>query len=197
MYIVYISIQMMVAAVRAFAKKDDLTTQEQKKAFKIQFQLNEKTMKKMETDFKKIQKGKSTEMEFAKNYKISFEDIEELRNEFKITGQEVLTKQLVKKSDTKFLELIKNFDQEKNKFFDNELKMKVGRKAFMEKYKLNKGEPSELDVLIQKYAKEGIQFDKTLSLVVVFMSHGKDGKILGISLVLFQNLKKRNPWIQF
>ena len=92
----------MIAAVRAFAKKDDLTTQEQQKVFKIQFQLNEKTMKKMESDFKKIQKGKLTKMEFAKNYIISFEDVEEFRNEFKITGQEVLPKQVAKKSDTKF-----------------------------------------------------------------------------------------------
>ena len=69
--------------------------------------------------------------------------------------------------------MIKNFDQENNTFSDNELKKKVGRKAFMEKYKPNKGELSELCDLINRYVTEGIQF----SLFVVFMSHGKDGKI--------------------
>ena len=186
----------MIAAVRAFAKKDDLTTKEQKKAFKIQFQLTEKTMKKMESDFEKIQKGELKETEFVENHKVPFEDIEAFRTEFKITGQEALTKQLAKKSHTKFLELIKNFDQEKNKFSDNELKKKVGRKAFMEKYRLNPKELSELSVLINRYVNEGIQFNKTLSLIVVFMSHGKDGKILGTSLILFQRFKKRNPWIK-
>ena len=180
-----ISLQMMIAVVRAFAKKDDLTTPEQKKEFKIQFQLNENNMKQMESHFKKIQKEELTEMEkqtkFAKNYKISFEDLEEFGNEFKLIGQETLTKQLTKKSDTEFLELIKNFNQEKTKFSDSKLKSQIGRKVFMERYKLKKGEISKLEEYLTKFAEEAKQFDKSQSVIIVLMSHGRSGKILGIS----------------
>ena len=70
------------------------------------------------------------------------------------------------------VDLIKNFDQEKSK---------VNREDFMERYKLQQKKITELDGYITEFTEEAILFDKSQSMMIELMFHGRNGKILGIS----------------
>ena len=54
-----------------------------------------------------------------------------------------------------------------------------GREAFRQKYELNKDDIKHLKSSIHKFKKEITSFSDTSCLVVIVMSHGRNGKVYG------------------
>ena len=164
----------MIAAVKAFAKKDKLGILQKKQAFRKQFQLfDDKNMNELEEFFKDLRSDPEKEAEeaikeFADTFLLNFEDAEEFENGFETSRRETLKNIFMAKLDRKQKLNLEN--EEEN----------IGRKAFANKYKL--GNIMELDNLITKFKTEAkTPLIDTGCLVLALMSYGNRGTIQGTS----------------
>ena len=168
---------MMIAAVKAFVKKDELN-KDNTEMFKDQFQLSDAKIDELE----EMEKS-----ELRQLYKFSSEDTDELKTDFKSLGQEEFKNRFVEKlrvtlklaeDDTKISELKKRFTETEREAIRGKFSG-LGREAFIEKYKLTDIERSGVDELIDFFKKQTVAFSEAKSQIVVFMSHGDNGKITG------------------
>ena len=169
---------MMQAAVKAFVRKDELKDGDTEK-FKMQFSLNDAKMKLLKEELQR-----SGSKEFGEQYKISVEDMEEMKRKFKTIGEDEINQymaglrdHLADKDHITIDDLDLSLEEHDAMYgrFEN-----LGRRVFMDKYRLKEENIKELDKLIQKFTEETISFSEAKSQIVVFMSHGKQGMIMGI-----------------
>ena len=155
---------MMIAAVKAFARKDELNDETKKEDFKKQFQLDKNI-----DELKNCCEDEGIK-ELVNKYFLTYEDAEEFTNDFKASREEALEEQLKKK----FKE---NLPEDKRCGIS--LKDEGGRKAFMNKYKIDDIDKIDTDIInkIEEQAKTPLK--ETDCLVVALMSHGDADTIQG------------------
>ena len=177
-----IIIQMMIAAVKVFVKKDKLTA-DNVEMFKRQFQLDDEVIE----DLKELKEG-----ELRQVYNFSTDVIDELKGDFDSIGQEEFEnglmeklcqqlKPMLEKEDT--TELNKKLSEPEKRAIQGEYK-KLGREAFRKRYSLTN--INIVDELLDFFQREAFPLSKAKSQIVVIMSHGDNGKITGKFLTLLQ-----------